>query len=113
MFETGSDVVVCDASGVKRFWVTERGSPPSNGEELEGSQCVSNEAQGTRLTFSRPLQAQANGKANAANRRLRGTVALEERLVSIAQPNIFTWARGTAAGLSYHGINKGVCAFEF
>ena len=80
----GSDVVVCDSTGVKRYWLTSN-LKPTGGKEVAGSACEFNKGQGV-MTFTRPLKAEND----------------QQREMLASGETTIVYAHGTATTLAYH-----------
>jgi hypothetical protein len=86
----GSDVVVCDSAGAKRYWITNK-SPPSGGVAVDGAVCEFANGEGV-LSFTRAL------KASGAKQRDMLGAGSETTLI---------YAHGTPAAMAYHSGNRG------
>ena len=92
----GSDVVVCDKSGVKRYWVTAYASP-ENGVTVPGSTCTQ-KGQVSKLVF------------------IRNILAIGKNEISILpgkKQNLIWATKDSSFELAYHGEDKGTCKFDF
>ena len=96
----GSDVVVCDNAGVKRYWITAK-SAPKDGISVDGATCKFADGKGV-LTFTRAL------KASGAKQRDMLGAGSETTLKSFVY---FVWYQHM--GRLYSSYSMFVCTVQY
>ena len=91
----GSDVFVCDKSGLKRYWVTQLGRP-TDGANVPGSMCTRKDGM-SKMRFTRSV--------NATNSK--------EISIAPGKDQFLIWATDKGFKLKFHGTNAGYVKFDF